>query len=374
MRTGLYLLLIVSLAACSCSKSIGQGFRLDRLGTDIEAQRVASNLPAVGVAIVTSQGVGHLEVAGFRKRGSPEQVTKDDLWHIGSCGKAITATMIARLVQSGSLRWEQTLAETFPELVPEMSDEMRTINLVQLLSHTSGLDSNFKTSNYTKEQDLVAARLRVVKDAIRAKFDRKPGEFHYSNWGYTVAAAMAERATGKDWESLVRQQVFEPLGMTSAGFGGTGTVGQIDQPWPHFESGSPVPSNGPATDNVPTMGPAGTMHMTLTDWGKFISEHIRGYRGESTYLKPEHFAKMVKPIVNDYALGWGVAERSWGGKVLTHSGDNTMNHAVVWVSPEKDFAVLVATNQSKAGGLLDVFCAKLIQAWVAGRADRTRDQ
>lgn len=373
MRTGLYFLLVVSLVACSCSNAISQGFKLKSLGQDIETQRVASDLPAVGAAIVTSQGVQHLEVAGFRKRGATEQVTKDDLWHIGSCGKAITATMIARLVQSGSLRWEQTLEETFPDLAPEMSDDTRAINLVQLLSHTSGLDGNFKTSNYTKEKDLVAARHRVVKDAIRAKFDRKPGEFHYSNWGYTVAAAMAEQATGKDWETLMRQEVFEPLGMTSAGFGGTGTVGQIDQPWPHFESGSPVPSNGPATDNVPTMGPAGTMHMTLEDWGKFISEHIRCGRGESSYLKPEHFAKTVEPVANDYALGWGVAERSWGGKVLTHSGDNTMNHAVVWVSPEKDFAVLVATNQSKAGGQLDVFCAKLIQAWTAEQSDKTSD-
>ncbi|XZE22219.1 serine hydrolase domain-containing protein [Pirellulaceae bacterium SH449] len=373
MRTGLSFLLVVSFVAYSCSNANGQGFKLDSLGTDIEAQRVTSNLPAIGVAIVTSQGIQHLEVAGFRKRGAAEQVTKDGLWHIGSCGKAITATMMARLVQSGSLRWEQTLGETFPDLVPEMSDETRAINLVQLLSHTSGLDGNFKTSNYTKEKDLVAARLRVVQDAIRAKFDRKPGEFHYSNWGYTVAAAMAERATGKDWETLVRQEVFEPLGMTSAGFGGTGTVGQIDQPWPHFESGSPVPSNGPATDNVPTMGPAGTMHMTLADWGKFISEHIRGGRGESVYLNQEHYAKMYEPVSNDYALGWGVANRAWGGKVLTHSGDNTMNHAVVWVSPEKDFAVLVATNQSKAGGLLDPFCAKLIEAWVAEQSTRSRN-
>jgi CubicO group peptidase (beta-lactamase class C family) len=279
----------------------------------------------------------------------------------------MTATMIARLVQSGTLRWEQTLAETFPELKDSMSQTIQEVNLVQFLSHTSSLDANFKTSDYTEVNDLTAARYRVVQDAILSKFKRKPGEFHYSNWGYTVAAAIAERASGKSWETLMKEEVFVPLEMTTAGFGGTGTVGEIDQPWPHNTWGLPVSTNGLEMDNVPTMGPAGTMHMTIHDWGKFISEHIRGGRGESTYLKPEQFAMLHKPVAEEYALGWGVLERDWGGRVLSHSGDNTMNHAVVWISPEKNFAVLVATNRTSTEKAVDSFCGSLIKAWLAKR-------
>jgi hypothetical protein len=52
------------------------------------------------------------------------------------------------------------------------------------------------------------------------------------------------------------------------------------------------------------------------------------------------------PFGGDYALGWGVAERDWGGgAVLNHAGDNTMNHANVWIAPQRDFAVLVCINQ-----------------------------
>jgi CubicO group peptidase (beta-lactamase class C family) len=344
-----------------------QGFDLDHLATDLEVQRKLWKLPAVGVAIVTNESQPILEVAGVRKLGADEKVTREDLWHIGSCGKAMTATMIARLVQSGTLRWEQTLAETFPELKDSMSQTIQEVNLVQFLSHTSSLDANFKTSDYTEENDLTAARYRVVQDAILSKFRRKPGEFHYSNWGYTVAAAIAERASGKSWETLMKEEVFVPLEMTTAGFGGTGTVGEIDQPWPHNTWGLPVSSNGPEMDNVPTMGPAGTMHMTIHDWGKFISEHIRGGRGESTYLKPEQFAMLHKPVAEEYALGWGVLERDWGGRVLSHSGDNTMNHAVVWISPEKNFAVLVATNRTSTEKAVDSFCGSLIKAWLAKR-------
>jgi CubicO group peptidase (beta-lactamase class C family) len=342
-----------------------QSFDLGNLGSDLETQRIKWELPAVGVAIVSSESQPVLEVTGVRKLGETEKVTKEDLWHIGSCGKAMTATMLARLVQAGKLRWNQTLIETFPELKEDMSEAMQSVNLVQLLSHTSSLDANFKTHNYTGEKDLLAARYRTVQDAIHSEFKRKVGDFHYSNWGYTVAAAMAERATGMPWETLMKEEVFDPLGMTTAGFGGTGTVGKIDQPWPHNKLGFPVSSNGPKMDNVPTMGPAGTIHMTLCDWGKFISEHIRGGRGESRYLNQEQYDILHKPIAEDYALGWGVVHRDWGGRVLTHSGDNTMNHAVVWVSPEKDFAVLVATNRTSTERAVDSFCEKLIHAWLA---------
>lgn len=366
--TNIMRLLLAALAAImaiSTGSLNAQSFDLDNLADDLEAQRKKWKLPAVGVAIVTGDSQPVLEVSGVRKIGADDAVTKEDLWHIGSCGKAMTATMIARLVQSGTLRWGQTLAETFPELKDSMSPTIQEVTLVQLLSHTSSLDANFKTNDYTEDKDLVAARYRVVQNAIHSKFERKPGEFHYSNWGYTVAAAMAERASGKSWETVMKEEVFLPLEMTTASFGGTGTVGKIDQPWPHNKLGLPFSTNGPKMDNVPTMGPAGTIHMTIRDWGKFVAEHIRGGRGESTYLNQEQYSILHKPVVEEYALGWGVATRDWGGRVLSHSGDNTMNHAVVWVAPEKNFAVLVATNRTNSEKAVDSFCGKLIEAWLA---------
>ena len=52
------------------------------------------------------------------------------------------------------------------------------------------------------------------------------------------------------------------------------------------------------------------------------------------------------PFGGNYALGWIVCERKWGGgKVLTHNGSNTMNYSVAWVAPKRGFAVLVCVNQ-----------------------------
>src|SRR4029453_16894254 len=139
---------------------------------------------------------------------------------------------------------------------------------------------------------------------------------------------MAERVTGQSWEALIQELLFQPLGITSAGFGGTGTPGQLDQPWPHRADGTATPNNGPSVDNPPVMAAAGTVHSTLTDWARYIADQLRGARGGSALLGSEAYWTLhTPPFGGDYALGWGVRERSWGGgHVLTHSGSNTMNY------------------------------------------------
>jgi hypothetical protein len=136
--------------------------------------------------------------------------------------------------------------------------------------------------------------------------------------------------------------------MKSAGFGGTGMLGRIDEPWPHTADGQPTSQNGPEMDNPPVMGPAGRVHCSIQDWGRFIQDELRGARGEPALLKPASYQTMqTPPFGGDYALGWLVGQRDWaGGKALNHGGDNTMNLANVWVAPGRDFAILVCVNQS----------------------------
>jgi CubicO group peptidase (beta-lactamase class C family) len=337
-----------------------------QLDAVVEQVRAKHTLPAMGAALVTSDGLQSIGVAGTRKRGDKTVVTNDDLWHLGSDGKAMTATMIARLVERGVLKWEQTLGDTFVDLAPQMSADMKSVTVTQLLSHHAGFDANYNSPNYVGRKDHVAARVDTLKDAMAKGLKSKPGsKFAYSNWGYTVAAAMAERASGKAFETLMRDELFTPLKMTTAGFGGSGTVGKIDQPWPHTGDGKPTPSNGPEMDNLPVMAPAGTMHMSLTDWGKFVSEHLRGAQGKSVLLKKETFEKLHTAVGNDYAMGWISVKRSWAGatNALNHGGDNTMNTALVWAAPAKDFAVLVTVNQSGAFGAADELAAAMIKSY-----------
>jgi CubicO group peptidase (beta-lactamase class C family) len=305
------------------------------------------NMPAMAAALITSDGIKFVGAVGVRKRGTEIPVTLDDLWHLGSDGKIMTSTLIARLVERGQLSWDTTLAEVFPEFAAQMNPDFRQVTLVELLSHHAGLPANLDLVKYGGD-DAPPLRLRAVQEELAKQPVSKPGSTYlYSNLGYIIAAAVVEKTTGKPWERAITEEVFKPLRMDSAGFGGTGTPGKIDQPWPHTADGAPAGENGPGMDNPPVMGPAGRIHCTIQDWARFIQDQLRGARGASGLLKTESYQKLqTQPFGGDYALGWIVAARSWGGgTVLNHGGDNTMNFANVWVAPKKDFAVLICVNQ-----------------------------
>ena len=319
--------------------------RLDDL---LEPIRHKYGLPAMAGAIVTGHGLQALGAVGVRKAGTDVAVTIDDKWHLGSDTKAMTAAIIGALVERGKLRWETTLEDVFPDLARPMPAALQKVTLLQLLSHRAGLPANTLWGLIPRTGTTRDQRLAVLKAMASVSLASEPGtKFLYSNLGYVIAAAMAEQAADASWEDLMKTILIEPLGMASVGYGGLGTPGKIDQPWPHLPDGKPAAENGPDIDNPPALGPAGRVHCTLGDWAKFIADALRGARGERALLRPETYKTLQTPPFGDpYALGWGIAEREWGGgTVLTHAGSNTMNFAVAWLAPLRDFAVLVVTNQ-----------------------------
>jgi CubicO group peptidase (beta-lactamase class C family) len=314
----------------------------------LEPIRQKHNMPALGGAIVTSKGLEAVGAVGVRQAGTDIAVTVEDLWHIGSDTKAMTAALIGRLVEQGKLKWETKIEEVFPDLAATWPENFKEITFLHLLSHRAGLPANLLWGLVPRTGSIREQRLAALKSAASAKLLSEPGaKYLYSNLGYVIAGAMSEEAADASWEELMKNMIFEPLGMKNVGYGGVGTPGKIDQPWGHTADGKPVSGNGPDMDNPPVLGPAGRVHCSLGDWAFFISDQLRGARGEKALLKPETYQKLhTPPFSGNYALGWGVAEREWGGgPVLTHAGSNTMNYAVAWLAPKRDFAVLVVANQ-----------------------------
>jgi CubicO group peptidase (beta-lactamase class C family) len=257
----------------------------------------------------------------------------------------MTAALIGRLVERGRLVWDTTIEDVFPELASASSSPLKKATVQQLLSHFSGTPADFPDIQpILRERGVRRRREAVVRLALARRDITVGAKLEYSNFGYVIAGAMAERIEDTSWEELMTRFVFRPLLMARVGFGGTGKRGRIDQPWPHDESGKPV-GNGPEVDNPAYIGPAGTVHCTLGDWAKFVTDQLRGARGESGLLRPETYRRLhTPPFGGVSALGWGASE--WNGvTVLGHRGSNGWNVAVVWIAPLRDVATLVVTNQ-----------------------------
>ena len=318
----------------------------------LEAIRLDAELPAL-VAISAHDGeIVELAATGLRATGHAEEVTRDDLWHIGSLTKAITATLAAVLVERGLLSWDTTVGAILPDIVESMQPQYVDVRLRELLYHTAGLPVDVTRapswgSLFTDTSPIADQRRRFAEELLAMSPAGPRGSFEYSNAGYVVAGAMMERVTGKSWEELVIAEIFTPLGMSSCGFGAPAGPGR-DQPWGH--RGTPGDWNavqpGPFADNPAALGPAGTVHCSVADYARYMIEHLAGSSRSDGVVTAASFQVLhTPPSGSSYSMGWGVGTREWAeGRVLNHNGSNTMWWASVWLAPERGLGLFAVTN------------------------------
>lgn len=321
-------------------------------------------------------GVG---VVGVRRDGTDDAALVDDRFNVGSCTKSMTATLLAMLVEEGKLAWETTLADALPDLAESLMPAYRRVTLVQLLGHRAGLRPYLYHNDMlnvaalsllrgTPTEQRAAATRRILSDEPVCP----PGtRTVYSNGAYAVAGHIAERAAGVPWEALIRERLFEPLGMHSAGFGWPATTTRPDQPWGHFASGPQHPLPPGHFWRMPdSLAPAGGVHCSVRDFARYAAFHLQGVRRRASLLKAETFTRLhaeagAKGSV--HALGWEVRpEKKWAGPDETphlfYGGTGTFV-ALMVLFPERDLAVVVMTNSGAGEPACDETVKVLIDAF-----------
>lgn len=352
-----------------------------RLEEKLAAIRAKHGVPALAAAMMRGDALVASAAVGVRAEGSEEPIRLGDAFHLGSCTKAMTATLAALLVERGRIAWDTTIAQALPEIADTIQPEYRSVTLAQLLGNRSGLPDNdhFEPGVWEAiwklDGPMPSRRRQAAEVTLRQRPLAKPGEKElYTNLGFTVAGAMLEAATKRSWEDLLREELFVPLGMKSAGFGAPGTAGADppDAAWGHVlrPDGTLDPRPpGPGSDNPEVIGPAGTVHASIEDFARFARLHVAGARGASGLPLPASaFERLHRPPDGGaYAMGWIVTERPWGkGRVFTHAGSNTMWFAIVWLAPERDAAFVAACNRPGDAGLAacDAAIGTLIQEFL----------
>ena len=327
----------------------------------LEPIREVFRVPGLGAALVREGRLDALGVTGIRRVGSDAAIEVDDPFHLGSCGKALTATVAAVMVEHGQTKWTATIGEAFPEYASTMHAPFRDVTLRDLLAHRGGFPSRSSTFDQAIaafQGTMPAQRSALVRYAVANVPAYSPGsQFNYSDVGYSVGGAMIGRAAGEPWEDLVRELLAEPLQLTSLGFGAPGAGRPESVPRGHvLRDGELVALGvGPGEDLAnPAIGPAGTIHLSLSDWATFAAFHLRGARRESTeLLSADGFRALHEdPYGQGYALGWFVTttDRWDAGRALTHTGSCGAWSALIWILPERNAAILATSNYGGGSG------------------------
>ncbi len=316
----------------------------------LAALRQTAGAPAMAAAARKGAGAVRSWVVGERVKGSGVAATKQDQWHLGSITKSMTATLVGRLVDAGKIKWDDSVGQVLGAAIPNMRPEYRTATFRHLLSHRSGLPANIEMSqlmSFSQQlDDARAERLRYAGLALaQAPVGPAEATFTYSNDGFIVAGAMLEQVLGKPWEVLIREHLFAPLGLASAGFGAPGQAGTPVQPVGHAQTPAGVtafPVGSPVTDNPAALGPAGRVHMAMDD----VLTYLAAHRDRSSLLKPETWRMLhTPPFGGEYAMGWVVTPTG----ALWHNGSNTLWYAEVTVNPATGKIAAAAANAVTAG-------------------------
>ncbi|RLC61317.1 MAG: hypothetical protein DRI01_08720, partial [Chloroflexi bacterium] len=316
-----------------------------------------------------------------------ERLEGNDAFELGSITKPITGTLIGILKDQGKLDWDTTIGEIFGEMFPGYQTIYQNVTVRQLLSHTSGLPYKPTTKEAkieAKKGTVIERRLAYVSAALSDKPEANPGSKYIYSGGAIITASMAERITGKSWEELVSNNVFQRLEMTTAGFGPMATPpDELNAPWFHQNrNGKITPLPPKEGQKILYANPAGrSVHCSVIDLGKFAAFHLSGLRKSShstSLLKPQTFMQLYG-VVNTNSKkikgklyttgGWRVQPVSWAkdNLVYWHSGmSKGRGYAIVHIVPKLNYANCVMTNIGgdnavKAGEEINLFLVEALQ-------------
>lgn len=285
------------------------GAKLDRYLTESGFQ--GSVLVAKDGEVVLMKGYG------LADREKAEPYATDTLVSIGSITKQFTAAAILKLEMEGKLAVEDPIGRFFKD-APQ---DKKAITLHQLLTHTSGLESDF-AGDYEP-----VGRDEYVKRILAAKLRSKPGAEHfYANSGYSLLAAIVEIAAGQPYETYLQQHLFKPAGMKETGYrvpkwemrripvgyrDGERWGTMLDRAW--AEDGPYWALRG-----------NGGIESTLSDllaWSRALDGN--------TVLSAAARKKLFTPHVKEgphadsfYGYGWAIFTTPWDTKLVAHNGGN----------------------------------------------------
>ncbi len=318
---------------------------IERLQRDLPKLMAENQVPGVSVALVDDQAVIWAGGFGFTDRSGKRRITADTPFSLQSISKTYTATAFVKAMDQGRF----TLDEPLKKAVPGFSlhsrwgeTEVDRITFRHLLSHWAGLCHEASVgNNYGDWHCTFDEHVRSISNTwLKGRVGER---FRYSNLGYDLVGYALELRAGKPFPWLMREELFEPLGMTASTFDQTEGLGYSHRARGHVQ-GQEVPPL-----EVPMLA-AGGMYSTARDMAKFISFHLAGGTAQGRRLiNNDALRSMYTPQFprpgQKAGYGLGVNSRPYHGATLLFHGGGGYGYSTDqrWV-PEYKIGVVTLSN------------------------------
>jgi len=350
--------LFASLAFAAPSITIDQ--KNKNIEASINKAMKAFQVPGVAVAIVKDNKVVMSKGFGLTEYGTNHKVNGDTLFGIASNTKAMTAALLANLVDQGKLTWRTKVIDIIPEFQMPDAYVTREFTILDLLSHNSGLglgagDLMIWPGTTLTNKDIIKG-LKHLPEVSSFR-----SEFAYDNLMYVIAGEIIAKITGKSWQDNIKTTIFKPLGMNN-----TKAAFSLISDNNKNVARAHVPLDGKLNvvggDFLEQFSSAGSVASSVNDMSLWLKAQLnKGAYGKDEQLFSERQShnmwqmqtilpvsgsatKNNKTHFSGYALGWFVNDYH-GVKLVHHSGGILGMVSKVVLVPEEDLAMVILTNQ-----------------------------
>ena len=302
--------------------------------------------------VLFQKGYGFADVED-RKPVLPDQT----LFRPGSISKLFTATAVMQLVEQGKLDLDRDVNDYLDFTIPKTYPE--PVTLRQLLTHTGGFQETLKNLFVAHENDIKPLRTYLVNEMPARIFP--PGKIpSYSNYGFTLAGYIVERASSEKFERYIENHILKPLGMNHSTF---------DQPLPpqlapQMSKGYLSASKEPRDFEFVQVAPAGALTTTAADMTRFMLAFLQdGAFDGVSILKPETLRQMETRQFQFHPMlpGLGITFMEYlldPVRIVAHGGDTVYFHSDMILVPDAHFGYFLSYNslgKDVGGGRGEVF-------------------
>ena len=349
----------VSILSCQNEKVDA---RLVGLDNQIDNLRERFHNVGLAIAVIEKGETIYTKGYGFRDLEQKIPVDTNTVFGIGSITKSFTASLLGMLEADGKLSLSDRPSEYIPELKFHNSAMDYSIQIRNLLSHSTGLSAGGAESSSIlfgpdKREEMIE-RIQHIRPQTNV------GErFIYNNLMYTLSGILAERITGKNWETNIKERIFEPVGMTQSFVG----VKEAQQS-PEFSFGYCVENDlrvKVLPEILPARQPAGDIYCSITDLAKWAKLWLNdGMTNGKTIIPSDYLQAAISPqqIISGgpgprnsqtarfviYGYGWFSSDFH-GYYQVAHSGGISGYTSNCVFFPAEEVGVVVLSNQNISG-------------------------
>jgi CubicO group peptidase (beta-lactamase class C family) len=319
-------------------------------------------VPGLAAAVVKDGQVVFAHGYGVRELGKPGPVDTHTLFAIGSTTKAMTAALLAMLVDEKKVEWDAPVTRYLPGIQLKDPAATRELMVRDLLTHRAGLGNAdylwYGQANSTEE---ILKRVRLIEPAYPIR-----SNFIYQNIMYAAAGAVIESASGKRWAEMMRTRIFEPLGMNDTVPTAATLAERTNVASPHaIVAGQVRVIENASVDPVAAAGAVWSSVADMSKWMQFMLDGGRagGPNGkrllsESSFaelFKPQTIApydmypttRLTKPHWMTYGLGW--FQQDYRGQAVDfHTGSIDGMVAIHGLIRDQRLGVYVLANLDHA--------------------------